>query len=219
MWEADGVFLRRRRAAANGVGAPDERAVSGDSLRRRLHHAGAPPTTGCFSGCASCSGIPNGRAIPDYADDTVRVRNRARSRAPDRIGDDRAAARPLDGALRGQRPAVRADQQLRRRCSPTRTSRRGGMVVETDHPTLGAHPDAGVAAEDVRNAAASSGGARRCLASTRAKCFVKWDTKPTRFQRWASRPGNCEVSRPCRASQDEATTILSCFLGPHATTT
>ena len=35
----DGIFFGHRRAVGAGIGAPDERALSGDPLRGRLHHA------------------------------------------------------------------------------------------------------------------------------------------------------------------------------------
>ena len=82
-------------------------------------------------------GHPEWAADPDYANDTLRVRNRAgahRAHRGDHCRRDRAAT----GSRCSRRTASRAGRSTTtRRCSPTRRFARAGWSSEIDHPTLG----------------------------------------------------------------------------------
>ena len=57
------------------------------------------------------------------------------------------------------------------------------MVRETDHPTAGPSQDAGLANQDERDARRWRRAARRCLASTRTKCWGSSGSVPMRSRR------------------------------------
>ena len=71
-----GILRRTRRAGAARLGAPDERAVSGVPLRRRLHHASARRTSARSRSWPRCSATRSGSTDPRFATDDARVRHR-----------------------------------------------------------------------------------------------------------------------------------------------
>jgi len=103
---------RNRRAGGAGVGAPDERALSGDSAAPTATSRSAPPTSGCSGGCARCSAHGVGRR-GGVRDNASRVRKSRRPGGADRVDHRRPAVRALAGAARRERHPVRSDQRLR----------------------------------------------------------------------------------------------------------
>ena len=101
------------------------------------------------------SGIPNGAAMPDFADASARVRNRAALDRADRGGDGDAAESALARGVRGRGiPCGPINTYAEAFADPQVQARE--MVVDIDHPTLGRMPDTGSADQDVRNAARRS---------------------------------------------------------------
>ena len=148
----DRVLLRRGRARADRIGASDERAVPGDPLRRRLHHARRRERSAVRASVRRCSGIPSGAATPDYVDDTSRVKHRdelAREIETVTMARPRAhwltlfEANGLPCGPINNYAEVFADPQVQAR----------GLVVETEHPRLGRIRDARRTGEDVGDAA------------------------------------------------------------------
>ena len=143
VWEATEYFSGQRHSAADGVGASDERAVPGDSLRRWLHHAG-----GCQRSAVSAA-VRAARSARVADRSGLRGRHAAASgiaRAlarDDRSRHDDPAARRT-GSRCSRRTVCRAVRSTTTsRCSPIRHIRARGLVVETDHPTLGRIPTLG----------------------------------------------------------------------------
>ena len=108
----DGVLRRSRPAAAERIRASHVRAVSGDSLRRRLHHAGHGQRSLVPSilRSAPASGMDDGSGVRRQH---AAGAQSAGARGAHRSGHARAAAGALAGVVRGERDSVRADQQLR----------------------------------------------------------------------------------------------------------
>ena len=144
VWEATEYLQRRRRAAADGIGAPDERAVSGDSLRRRLHHAGRRQRPAVSARLCELLDRREWSSDPEFPDDTQRVRNRARLareiEAITVLQPRRYWLAKLDEATACR--AVRSTTT--RRCSPIRRSSRANWWSKPTIPrwepmrTLGA---------------------------------------------------------------------------------
>ena len=132
----DPVLLRARRAGPDGLGASHERAVSGDPVRRRVRHHRRPPTTGAFAGCATPLVIPSGLTIRTIWTTRTgcatgspwrRVSRRSWRAAAGRTGwrcSTRTTSR--GGPINDYAQALTDPHILAR-----------GLVVETDHPTLG----------------------------------------------------------------------------------
>ena len=172
VWEAGAVFRRRRDAGATRIGASLARAVSGDSLRRRIHHDRRRQRS-AVRAAVRLLGHPEWPTLPAFADATARVANRAaliaaRSRRS-RPRESRAA---LARAARGQRHPVRSDQRLRRGLRRSAGPRaRDGRARSTIPRSAGCARSA--RRSRCRRRRRPSGAARRCSASTRARCCAK----------------------------------------------
>ena len=135
-WEAAEYFAERRRAAAAGIRASVPGAVSGDSVRRRLHHdrrrhgsavrgsRGAPRASG-MERDGGVRGYVGARAEPRRAHRPDRGRDGGRSRRP--TGSRRSRPAAFRAGRSTPIPEAFADPQVQSR----------QMVVELDHPTLG----------------------------------------------------------------------------------
>ena len=110
---SDRVFLRDRRAGGAGIRAPDERAVSGDPLRRRLHHARRRQRAAVPAPVRGARPSRVGGSSPSSPTTPAACANRQLLAERIEAITARAAAQPLARAVRSERHPVRADQRLR----------------------------------------------------------------------------------------------------------
>ena len=160
VWEATEYFSGMGVPQALGSAHRHDRAVSGDPLRRRLHHAGRGERT-------SVPAAVRGARPPGVGGAAgVRGQQRAACAIAQALADrieaitDGRAVRALARAVRSQRHPVRPDQRLRAglRRPPGRRARDGGGNRSSDAREA---PDAGVADQNERHAGDSWGARRR----------------------------------------------------------
>ena len=168
------VSSRRRRAAAARIGASLSRAVSGDSLRRRLHHDRRRHGSAVRRACASVLGHPEWAR---HARIRGRVPRASRTARRSSHGSKRVTVDAAEGALaraaRRARHSVRADQLLRRSVRGSAGAGAADGRRRSITRRSGRTRTLGIADQDVGDAAGRSRAARRCSASTPSRCCAR----------------------------------------------